>query len=374
MQDVDLIGVAQTGTGKTLAFALPIIEKLREDAGKALILAPTRELALQIEESFQRILTKLRPSIRTTTLIGGMSVNNQIQALRMNPRIIIATPGRLWDHMQQRTIDLSAVNTLVLDEADRMLDMGFLPQIRRIITAIPSARQTMLFSATMAPEVVHLASQYMNVPVRIEVAVPGAAPEDIEQQLCYVSSDRKPEILERILRTHEGSILVFSRTKHGAAKLNRRLQIAGHNATEIHSNKSLSQRRFALDGFKSGRFRVLIATDVAARGIDVHDIALVVNYDLPDVAQDYVHRIGRTGRAGKSGLAISLAEPDQQKDVRAIESLINRELPLSEFSEARRTYASPITTSGGVTRSSRNSGRFMGMGTGSRQRRQSVTR
>jgi len=373
MQDVDLIGVAQTGTGKTLAFALPLLEKLRARSGKALILAPTRELALQIEESIQKISARLNPPIRTTTLIGGMSMNNQIKAIRMNPRIVIATPGRLWDHMQQRTIDLSGVTTLILDEADRMLDMGFLPQIRRIIKAVPVERQTMLFSATMAPEVAKLAAEYMYEPVRVEVAKPGTAAAEIEQQLCYVNQDRKPEMLERILLAYEGSVLVFSRTKHGAAKLNRRLQMAGHNATEIHSNKSLSQRRFALDGFKSGKFRVLVATDVAARGIDVHDIALVVNYDLPDVAEDYVHRIGRTGRAGKHGLAISLAGHEQHKDVRAIESLMNRQLPLSEFSEARIPNYVPINVSN-TPRVSRQPGRFQGMGTGSRPRRQSLTR
>lgn len=373
MQQIDLIGVAQTGTGKTLAFALPIIEKLRAGSGRALILAPTRELALQIEEAILRVSSRLSPALRTTTLIGGMSMTNQIAAIRKNPRIVIATPGRLWDHMQQRTIDLSDVVTLVLDEADRMLDMGFLPQIRRIIAAVPKDRQTMLFSATMAPEVARLAGEYMMEPVRIEVARPGTAPADIEQEVCYVGADRKTDMLETILGEYKGSVLVFSRTKHGAAKLNRRLQLSGHKAAEIHSNKSLSQRRNALEGFKSGKYRVLVATDVAARGIDVQDIALVVNYDLPDVAEDYVHRIGRTGRAGKSGLAISLAGHDQRCDVREIECLLDRLLPLSQFSEPRQSNSTTAVVSSG-RRVNRQPGRFQGMGTGTRSHRQSVAR
>ena len=357
LQDLDLIGIAQTGTGKTLAFGLPLIDKLLGSKGNALILAPTRELALQIEQSLHVITSRLRTKLFTTTIIGGMSASNQIRDIRRNPRIIVATPGRLWQHVYERTINLSSITTLIIDEADRMHDMGFLPQIRRIIDVLPSERQTMLFSATMSDEVARLAGEYMYEPLRVEVARPGTAASDIDQKLCYVESNRKQEMLERILHANPGSVLVFSRTKHGASKLNRQLQISGHAATEIHSNKSLSQRRLALAGFKSGKFRVLIATDIAARGIDVEDIALVVNYDLPDVAEDYIHRIGRTGRAGKSGQAISMAEPSQKRDVRAIESLLNREIPLSEFSEAVAVRSAPSNATG-VTRGWRPRGRF----------------
>jgi ATP-dependent RNA helicase RhlE len=234
-----------------------------------------------------------------------------------------------------------------------MLDMGFIPAIRRIVSLMPTSRQTMLFSATMAPEIVGLAADYMRDAQRIEVASQGTAADQIEQLLCYVSNDRKPEVLETLLTNHTGPTLVFSRTKHGAAKLSRKLSEAGHNATELHSNRSLAQRRHSLDGFKAGRYRVLVATDVASRGIDVKDIALVVNYDLPDVASDYVHRIGRTGRAGKSGIAITLAAHDQYRDVQTIERLMNKQLPLSELSEERR-ITTPMQSQ---SRNSRGGGR-----------------
>ena len=328
----DIIGVAQTGTGKTLAFALPLVAKLLAGPGRGLILVPTRELALQVEESVRRLSGRMNPPMRTICLIGGMSIYGQIRDLRYHhkPRIIIATPGRLQDHLNQGTLELSDVHTLILDEADRMLDMGFLPQIKRILESVPQDRQTMLFSATMAPEIASLASAYLHNPIRVEVARQGTAATQITQEICYVSRDDKPSLLCSLLDEHsEGPVLVFSRTKHGAGRLAERLQSLGYRSAEIHSDRSLGQRRHALEGFKSGQFRVLVATDVAARGIDVTGIALVVNFDLPDAPEDYVHRIGRTGRAGKGGIAISFATPDQVRDVRAIERLVGRPLPLS---------------------------------------------
>ncbi|MDR3707425.1 MAG: DEAD/DEAH box helicase [Capsulimonadaceae bacterium] len=332
LKNVDVMGIARTGTGKTLAYALPIIEKLRAGEGRALILVPTRELALQVEQSFRCISDRMRPHLGIVTPIGGTNIRMQIDAIRRNPRIIIATPGRLMDLIARGAINLSDVNTLILDEADRMLDMGFKPQIDRILAAVPRDRQTMLFSATMSPEITTLAEHYMIDPKRVEASVAGTAPETIEQHLCYVDQDRKSEVLETLLQRYNGSVLVFARTRHGADKLCCHLDRIGYDAAQIHSSKTLSQRRRALDGFKAGRYRVLVATDIAARGIDVQDIELVVNYDLPDAPEDYIHRIGRTGRAGKDGLAISFATPKQYMDVHSIERLIDRSLPLSEYS------------------------------------------
>jgi len=329
----DLIGIAQTGTGKTMAFALPIIDRLiANPQAKGLVIVPTRELALQVEESVRKITNHLfqqQAPLRTVCLIGGVPIYRQMKDLQRSPRIIIATPGRLQDHLEQKSVDLSQVVTLVLDEADRMLDMGFAPQVKRILEVVPSNRQTMLFSATMAPEIVQLSAAYMKNPTRIEVSTPGASNAQITQEMCYVAQQGKSNLLLEILQEREGSVLVFTRTKHGASKLAKWLIDSGQSAAEIHSNRSLGQRRQALDGFKSGKYRVLVATDVAARGIDVKDISLVVNYDLPDVPEDYVHRIGRTGRAGKTGIALSFAAPDQYRDVKRIERLMNKPIPLS---------------------------------------------
>lgn len=340
LQGADIVGIAQTGTGKTLAFSLPIIQNLRTSSGRALILVPTRELALQVEESIRRITRHLNPIQRTVCLIGGVPAYRQIKDLKSRPRIVIATPGRLNDLLDRKVLDLSDVVTLVLDEADRMLDMGFMPQIKQILEHMPKERQTMLFSATMATEVSGIATKYMQNPIRIEVSEPGLAASQIDQELCYVSQTGKTDLLQQFLNTHSGTVLVFSRTKHGASNLSKKLQVMGYTSTEIHSNRSLGQRRMALDGFKSGKYRVLVATDVAARGIDVRNISLVVNYDLPDAAEDYVHRIGRTGRAGKSGKAVSFATHEQYRDVKAIERLTKNTLPLSELSEKPQAQVS----------------------------------
>ena len=327
----DIIGVAQTGTGKTLAFAIPIIQRLSQRKGRCLVLTPTRELAIQVNEAFREITPMF--GIKTAVIIGGASMHAQLIALRKNPRILIATPGRLVDHMERRTVLLADVNVLVLDEADRMLDMGFLPQIQRILRTIPKDRQTMLFSATIPREVVVIAASHMKLPVHVEVAPSGTAPERIVQELFIVKKSDKKQLLAKLLEQYHGSILLFSRTKIGAQKITRHIRGLGHSAAEIHSDRSLGQRKEALEGFKTGRYRILVATDIAARGIDVIGIELVLNYDLPDDVENYVHRIGRTGRAGHEGRAISFATPEQGNDVRNIEKLIKTALPIAEHSE-----------------------------------------
>jgi len=326
----DLVGLAQTGTGKTLAFGVPMIQAaLRGRHG--LVILPTRELALQVEETFRKIGTPL--GLRTALLIGGGSMHGQVQALRRSPMIILGTPGRMIDHLEQKTVSLRAVAVLVLDEADRMLDMGFAPQLKRILAEVPRDRQTMLFSATMPESIVRLAHSYMKLPLRIEIAPSGTAVEKVTQELFFVSKADKPRLLEKLLSEYRGPVLVFSRTKFGARKIAAGVRALGHTASELHSNKSLNQRREALDGFRNGKYRVLIATDIAARGIDVKGIELVLNYDLPMNAEDYVHRIGRTARAGAAGHAISFATPDQKGDVRDIERLMRSALPLSNLPE-----------------------------------------
>ncbi|MDO8520380.1 MAG: DEAD/DEAH box helicase, partial [Deltaproteobacteria bacterium] len=316
----DIVGIAQTGTGKTLAFGIPMVQRLQFLKGKGLILLPTRELALQVDQALQTIARPM--GLGTAVLIGGDSMYRQHTALRRQPRILIATPGRMMDHLRQGTVKLNDVQILVLDEADRMLDMGFAPQIATILKTVPRERQTLLFSATMPQGIVKIAASYMALPVRVEVAPSGTAAEKVEQEIIFVNKEAKVSLLEALLKDYRGSVLVFSRTKHGARKICRALHQSGHRAAEIHSNRSLNQRREALDGFKAGKYRVLVATDIAARGIDVSNIELVVNFDLPDDSENYVHRIGRTGRAGKTGRAISFATPDQRRDIRDIERLI----------------------------------------------------
>lgn len=331
IQGKDVIGIAQTGTGKTLAFGIPLIQRLAQTKGQGLVLLPTRELAIQVEETFQKIGRGI--NLRTAVLIGGAAMGPQKSALARKPHVIIATPGRLIDHMEQKYLHLRDVSVLVLDEADRMLDMGFAPQINRILEAVPAERQTMLFSATMPADIVKIATRHMKLPVRVEIARAGTASERVEQELFVVRKDEKTRLLQKLLDEYHGTVLVFSRTKFGAKKITRSVKGMGHSAAEIHSNRSLAQRREALDGFKNGKYRVLVATDIAARGIDVTGIELVVNYDLPDNPEDYVHRIGRTGRAGREGRAISFATPDQGSDVRAIERLTRVRLPLKKLPE-----------------------------------------
>jgi len=327
LEGKDIVGIAQTGTGKTMAFAIPVVQHLAQNRSRALVIVPTRELALQVRDSF----TKIAPmfGIYTVALIGGDPIERQLSALAKNPRIIIATPGRFIDLMERRKIRLQEISILVLDEADQMFDMGFAPQIDRIIKALPKARQTMLFSATMPLEIVKIATSHMKIPVSVEVAPPGTAAERVTHELFIVQREMKNELLKKILAQFRGSVLVFCRTKMGTARLTRAIRDFGHSAAEIHSNRSLSQRRAALEGFKAGQYRILVATDIAARGIDVKGIELVVNYDLPDSPDHYLHRIGRTGRAGCQGHAISLTTPDQKHDVRNIERLLKIALPVS---------------------------------------------
>lgn len=320
----DLIGIAQTGTGKTLAFAIPVMQRVAATKKIGLVILPTRELALQVDETFRKVGGQF--GLRTAVLIGGGSMNRQLQDIRKKPHVVIATPGRLIDHMDQKNISLENVGTLVLDEADRMLDMGFEPQLKRILTGVPVERQTLLFSATMPEEISVIARKYMKKPLRIEVAPAGTTAERVDQEVFIVPKAEKITLLQKVLGEYRGTVLVFSRTKHGAKKIARSIRQMGHTSAELHSNRSLAQRKEALSGFKSGKYRVLVATDIAARGIDVTGIELVVNFDLPDHTEDYVHRIGRTGRAGRTGKAISFAVPEQKADIRQIERLIRSRL------------------------------------------------
>ncbi|MBI2013750.1 MAG: DEAD/DEAH box helicase [Candidatus Colwellbacteria bacterium] len=325
----DLMGIAQTGTGKTLAFGIPLIQYILNKKGLGLIIAPTRELALQINEALEKICQPL--GVRTATLIGGEPIFRQKKAIYRNPSIVIGTPGRIIDHLEQKSIYLDKVNVLVLDEADRMLDMGFAPQLRKINSALPKERQTMLFSATMPEAIINMARSYMKLPVRVEIAPQGTIAKDVTQEVFFIPQEAKPKLLEKILKEYKGSVLIFLRTKHGVSRIVSKVRSMRETVAEIHSDRSLNQRKEALQGFKNGKYRVLVATDIAARGIDVTNIELVINYDLPQMAEDYVHRIGRTGRAGGKGHAISFARPDQKRDVKVIERLIRLTLPVAKL-------------------------------------------
>jgi ATP-dependent RNA helicase RhlE len=331
LQGKDLVGIAQTGTGKTLAFGIPLIQRLNQMGGNGLIVLPTRELAIQVNEVLTKIGLKL--GFKTVVLIGGASMYQQIQTLNRRPNIIIATPGRLNDHLYQRTVNLKNVKMVILDEADRMLDMGFAPQIKRIFQELPRERQTMLFSATLAPEIMKMATSFLKLPIRIEVAPTGSVAEHLTQEIFIIHKDDKARLIDKLLDQYLGTTLIFTKTKHGARKLTKAIKDMNHTAVEIHSNRSLAQRTEAMSGFKSGKYRVLVATDIASRGIDVNNIELVINYDLPTNTEDYIHRIGRTARAGISGHAISLVSPEQRRDLRDIERLIKKTLPVSPVPE-----------------------------------------
>ena len=325
----DLIGCAQTGTGKTAAFTLPILHRLRAGTrGKlrALILTPTRELALQITDSLKAYGRHVH--LDTAVVHGGVGHQPQESKLRRGVDILVATPGRLLDHMGRGYVDFRALEVLVLDEADRMLDMGFIRDVRRIIAALPARRQTLMFSATMPDEIRKLSKEILRDPVNVEVAPRRSAPAaGVRQTLLPVDTSRKRELMAHLLETEaRGLTLVFTRTKHGANKLARHLEGRGHSVALLHGNRSQSQRNQALAAFKGKRARVMVATDIAGRGIDVEGIAHVVNYDLPNVPEDYVHRIGRTARAGASGDALSLVSPEDHPHVRGIESLIGAKI------------------------------------------------
>jgi ATP-dependent RNA helicase RhlE len=332
----DLLAGAQTGTGKTAGFTLPILQRLStRSAGyganhrapvRTLILTPTRELAAQVEESVREYGKFL--NITSMTVFGGVNINPQIRRLKSRVDVLVATPGRLLDHVQQRTVDLSHVEILVLDEADRMLDMGFIRDIRRILAILPRQRQNLLFSATFSDEIKDLASKLLHDPVLVEVARRNTSAELIAQQIYRVTRTQKPLLLTHLIKENNWyQVLVFTRTKHGADRLAKQLIQSDISALAIHGNKSQSMRTKTLAKFKAGEVQVLVATDIAARGIDINDLPQVVNFDLPEVPEDYVHRIGRTGRAGSTGGALSLVSEDEVKLLRAIERLINRSLP-----------------------------------------------
>ncbi|WP_300622147.1 DEAD/DEAH box helicase [Dokdonella sp.] len=341
----DLLAGAQTGTGKTAAFSLPLLEHLyvarrkptQPKRPRALVLTPTRELAAQIHENVRAYGKHL--GVRATTIFGGVGINPQIDALRRGVDILIATPGRLLDHLQQRSVDLSHIEMLVLDEADRMLDMGFLPSIKRILGHLPRQnRITWLFSATFAPEIKALAGEFMRDPVEIQIAKPNSVATTVTHRVHPVDADKKRDLLLHLLENDGRQTLVFGRTKHGADKLAKMLEKSGLKAAAIHGNKSQNQRTRALADFKSGRINVLVATDIAARGLDIDQLPMVINHDLPMVAEDYVHRIGRTGRAGAEGLAISLVSHEEEGLLRDIRRLLKQEIevvPVTGFEPSR---------------------------------------
>ncbi len=331
----DILGLAQTGTGKTLAFGLPVIDHLLAEPGKptpktakALILAPTRELVNQIADNL-RTLTK-KTKLRVATVVGGQSINKQIMFLSRGTDILVATPGRLIDLMDRGAVNLNTVRHLVLDEADQMLDMGFIHALRRIAPQLGTPRQTMLFSATMPKQMEELSRAYLTNPKRVQVSPPGKAADKITQSVHFVNKPAKPAKLREILSADIHALtLVFSRTKHGAEKLMKGLVADGYNAASIHGNKSQGQRDRAIKAFRSGEINVLVATDVAARGIDIPGVAYVINYDLPEVPDNYVHRIGRTARAGREGEAIAFCAPEEVDLLRQIQKLMKIEIPVA---------------------------------------------
>jgi ATP-dependent RNA helicase RhlE len=316
----DVLATAQTGTGKTLAFLIPIIEKLaakRADGIAALVLVPTRELAMQVVEQYN--VLRGRQLAPAALVVGGLAEGPQLDAIRRGARVVIATPGRLEDYLERRLVRLSGLHTLVLDEADRMLDMGFLPAIRRIVATLPKDRQTMCFSATLEKSVAHLVNDYMRNPVRLAFGSILKPSENVRLQAFEVSAEAKQEMLYHLLAKESGRCLVFSRTKRGTERITKTLTRMGVNAAMIHGDRSQSQRTAALAGFQQGRYRVLVATDVASRGIHVHDIAHVINYDLPEIAENFIHRVGRTGRAGERGLASTLFSREQRTELFQLE-------------------------------------------------------
>ncbi len=328
----DLLGIAQTGTGKTAAFAIPVIQRLDHPQTrgqrreiKALVLTPTRELAIQIDECFNDY--SRYTDLRHTVIFGGVNQNPQIEKLKKGVDILIATPGRLLDLIAQKYITLNQISHFILDEADRMLDMGFIHDIKRLLPMLPKRRQTLFFSATMPPAITNLSKSILHNPVKVEVTPVSSTVDVIEQRLYFVEKPQKSDLLITILKEEQDkSVLVFSRTKHGADKIARILNKRGIGCEAIHGNKTQVARQRALTNFKSGKTRVIIATDIAARGIDVANLEMVINYDLPDVAETYVHRIGRTGRAGKSGTALSFCSEEEKIMVKDIQKLTGKKL------------------------------------------------
>jgi len=347
----DVMGGAQTGTGKTAGFGLPILHKLSEHANaspsparhpvRALILAPTRELAIQVEAQIKEYGKHTK--LRSTCVFGGVDIKQQLPIVRGGVEILVATPGRLLDHVEQRSVNLGQVEIFVLDEADRMLDMGFIPDIKRIMALLPAKRQNLLFSATFSNEIKRLADELLNEPKLIEVARRNTAAETVTQKAYKVAQDAKRPLLVHIVRSRDlWQVLCFVRTKHGASRLARQLEKDGLATSAIHGDKTQVARIEALQAFKDGKLQVLVATDVAARGLDIDDLPLVVNYELPHVPEDYIHRIGRTGRAGASGEAISLVAPEEEKYLAEIERLLKKKVSV----EAAGDFVAPARTRG----------------------------
>ena len=320
----DVLATAQTGTGKTLSFLIPIVEMMQKNdapGAQALILLPTRELAMQVERAFLAIRSNHKQT--AALVVGGLAEQSQLQAIRRGARLIVATPGRLEDFLKRKLVRLDGVKILVLDEVDRMLDMGFQPAIARIASMLPEVRQTLCYSATLEGAVKEVARKYLNNPVRVEIGSILKPAENVELRTFEVAPDKKQDLLEHLLGSEEGSFLVFVRTKHGADRVARRLTRSGWSATQIHGDRSQAQRNSALRGFSEGRHRVLVATDVAARGIDVANVAHVINFDMPKVAEDFVHRVGRTGRASARGVASTFAGPAERGELRKIERTLS---------------------------------------------------
>lgn len=347
----DLMAGAQTGTGKTAAFSLPMLQNLLPQANasaspakhpiRALILVPTRELAIQVQESIQ-IYAK-HTNLRSLVVYGGVDIKTQTPALMRGVEILVATPGRLLDHVEQRTLSLSQVQMLVLDEADRMLDMGFMPDLKRILALLPKQRQNLMFSATFSNEIKKLSEAFLNNPLLIEVARSNATNENVTQKVYLVDQDSKHGLLSKLLTENSTKqVIVFTKTKLTASRLARQLLREGIAADAIHGDKSQSERIQALEAFKQGKVMALIATDVAARGLDIDQLPMVINYEIPSAPEDYVHRIGRTGRAGALGEAISLVAPDEEKYLAEIEKLIKREIPKEKTSVSKNSYQKPI--------------------------------
>lgn len=376
----DILGCAQTGTGKTASFAIPVLQNIynekkkqkeTERAIKAVILAPTRELAIQIEENIE-IYSKYM-NIKSTVILGGVSQGPQVRALREGVDVLIATPGRLLDLINQKFVDLSKANHFVLDEADRMLDMGMIYDVKKIIGKLPKVRQNMLFSATMPKEVTKLVDSILKNPARIEVTPVSSTVETITQGVYLVGKKYKKSLLIDILKDKSiTSLLVFSRTKHGANQITKELDKVGIRAMAIHGNKSQNARQLALNSFKEGKIRVLVATDIAARGIDIDELSYVINYDLPEVPESYVHRIGRTGRAGKTGSAFSFCDAEESKYLKAIERVIKKSIPVMDGHEypaaslepVRGERQQPITRGRNNSKSGRNDNRRRSQGDG----------
>lgn len=341
----DVMGLAQTGTGKTAAFALPMIQELMQgprSVVRALIIAPTRELAQQIHEAITELAKNTK--LRSVTLFGGVNINPQINTLKHGVEIVVACPGRLLDHIQQRTIDVSKVEILVLDEADHMFDMGFLPDIRRILRFLPKKRQTLLFSATMPDEIHDLAQAVLHDPVKIKIGHSAPA-TSVNQAMFSVPQHLKTELLIHILKkTPKESVLVFTRTKHSAKKVALKLENAGFTATSLQGNLSQNKRQSAMQGFRDGTLQILVATDIASRGIDVASISHVINYDIPSTVETYIHRIGRTGRAAKEGEAFTLITREDESQVKAIERVLGRKVEQRKFDDFDYNAAAPART------------------------------